>query len=178
MAKTPEQREKNRIYMNRAYAENPEKFRARSISWNRRHGVLAKPPRESAEIKLVKNRENVRRFRADNPDKAKEIGRKANTKIKLENPERIKKNARIANLRKRGLTIETYEEKLAAQGGGCLVCGAKPKPNRALAVDHCHTTGVTRGILCVNCNLAAGNLKDSPERADALAAYLRSYQCK
>lgn len=37
-------------------------------------------------------------------------------------------------------------------------------------IDHCHTTGVVRGILCNCCNQALGLLKDRPELA---VAYLK-----
>lgn len=52
-----------------------------------------------------------------------------------------------------GLTIEDYERLLAAQGGGCAICGATPKTRR-LDVDHDHRTGAVRGLLCHRCNRA------------------------
>jgi hypothetical protein len=50
-----------------------------------------------------------------------------------------------------GVTDEAYEALLAAQGGGCAICGAKPKTRR-LHVDHDHKTGKVRGLLCHRCN--------------------------
>lgn len=52
-----------------------------------------------------------------------------------------------------GLTIEGYEELLAEQGGGCAICGARPK-SRRLDTDHDHRTGAVRGLLCHRCNRA------------------------
>lgn len=46
-----------------------------------------------------------------------------------------------------------YAARLEAQGGGCALCGAKPK-NRRLDVDHDHRTGEVRGLLCHRCNRA------------------------
>jgi hypothetical protein len=43
---------------------------------------------------------------------------------------------------------------------------------RVLSVDHCHTTGRVRGLLCSLCNKAIGLLKDSPERLRAAINYL------
>ena len=40
---------------------------------------------------------------------------------------------------------------LAAQGGGCGICGAPPKTRR-LHVDHDHKTMAVRGLLCNRCN--------------------------
>lgn len=50
-----------------------------------------------------------------------------------------------------GVTDEQYERLLAAQGGGCAICGATPKTRR-LHVDHDHKTGAVRGLLCYRCN--------------------------
>lgn len=61
--------------------------------------------------------------------------------------------ARRFNLKKYGLTEEAYAVKLAEQGFGCAICGAAQKDlKRALAIDHNHITGRTRGLLCPTCN--------------------------
>lgn len=58
-----------------------------------------------------------------------------------------------------------------AHSGLCDVCGRPPTRHR-LHVDHDHATGVFRGLLCLNCNQAAGLLGDDVERIRALADYL------
>lgn len=50
-----------------------------------------------------------------------------------------------------GITHARYLEILAAQYGGCAICG-KPPEGRNLDVDHCHKTGAVRGLLCMRCN--------------------------
>lgn len=52
-----------------------------------------------------------------------------------------------------GLTDEQYHERLAAQGGGCAICGAQPKTRR-LDCDHDHATMDLRGLLSHRCNRA------------------------
>lgn len=52
-----------------------------------------------------------------------------------------------------GVSDEDYARMLAAQGGGCAICGAPPKTRR-LHVDHDHRTGAVRGLLCYRCNRA------------------------
>lgn len=52
-----------------------------------------------------------------------------------------------------GVTLEQYDTLLAAQGGGCAICGNPPKTRR-LATDHDHATGKVRGLLCHRCNRA------------------------
>lgn len=56
-----------------------------------------------------------------------------------------------------GLTDEGYEALLAAQGGGCAICGRPPSERRRLDTDHDHKTGRVRGLLCHRCNRALPN---------------------
>lgn len=78
-------------------------------------------------------------------------------------------------LRKYGLTIERYNEMLEEQDGGCAICQTKiaAKDRDHMFVDHCHATGVVRGLLCRVCNMVLGMFKDNPDRFDSAAAYLR-----
>lgn len=71
-----------------------------------------------------------------------------------------------------GITVTDYKRMLQAQGGGCLLCGGTNKSGKRLAVDHCHTTGVVRGLLCTNCNVGLGCFKDSPELMMKAIEYL------
>lgn len=57
-------------------------------------------------------------------------------------------------------------------GKTCMACGATPS---RICVDHCHTTGRIRGVLCRDCNLALGQLKEDPNRIEALALYARKH---
>lgn len=77
--------------------------------------------------------------------------------------------------RKYGITIEQYDEMLAAQGGVCPICGTPPADPRGyrMHIDHCHDTGRVRGILCGPCNQGIGNLGDDPDRLLAAVEYLR-----
>ena len=75
-----------------------------------------------------------------------------------------------------GITLEEYNVKLVAQNGMCAVCGGpETTKNHNLAVDHDHTTGAIRGLLCHHCNIALGHLKDDPARVQALLRYIQSY---
>ncbi|WP_344024073.1 endonuclease VII domain-containing protein [Streptomyces luteireticuli] len=69
-----------------------------------------------------------------------------------------------------GLEPGEYEQLLEAQGG-CAICGGTRR--QRLSVDHCHRTGVVRGLLCRMCNgrlLTAA--RDNPEVLRAAARYL------
>lgn len=57
-----------------------------------------------------------------------------------------------------GITIADYERMLKEQDGKCRICSATEagKVGQHFAVDHCHTTGRVRGLLCIKCNSRLG----------------------
>lgn len=78
-----------------------------------------------------------------------------------------------------GLTREDYLQMLEARGRLCDICN-KPERSKGnhgrvknLSIDHDHTTGKVRGLLCNNCNRAIGLLGDSIDTLEAAIAYLR-----
>jgi hypothetical protein len=80
---------------------------------------------------------------------------------------------------KYGITATTYDAMLAAQGGGCAICGAKPASpwgRSALHVDHDHATGKVRGLLCMPCNTALGFFRDSPSLLARATTYLYEHE--
>jgi hypothetical protein len=75
-----------------------------------------------------------------------------------------------------GMTVETYEAIKEAQGGVCAICNEPPMGKRAhLFVDHNHTTGKYRGLLCSKCNAALERFEKYPDYADRALAYLTKY---
>jgi hypothetical protein len=81
---------------------------------------------------------------------------------------------RTATVAKYGLTDQGYEDMAAAQGYKCRICERPATKERygKLAVDHCHDTGVVRGLLCMYCNTALGKFRDSPRVLLRAAQYL------
>lgn len=65
------------------------------------------------------------------------------------------------NNAKRNYGVEhgTYARMFAEQEGKCAICSAPPPANRRFHIDHCHDTGVVRGLLCTCCNTGIGQLK-------------------
>ena len=47
-----------------------------------------------------------------------------------------------------------YDSMLESQGGGCFISGRRPRDDISRHVDHDHSTGRVRGILCFCCNNA------------------------
>lgn len=75
---------------------------------------------------------------------------------------------------KYGLGIEEFDRLLVEQSGCCAICQrqfmASPKEP---AIDHCHSTGVVRGLLCQCCNRGLGLFGDSADRMEDAINYLR-----
>lgn len=76
-----------------------------------------------------------------------------------------------------GITLKEYEELLSKQNGKCVICnidnnGKYRSKLRAFAVDHCHSTGKIRGLLCSDCNTGIGLLKDNVNFLESAIKYL------
>jgi len=75
-----------------------------------------------------------------------------------------------------GITPEKYDEMLAAQGGVCAICKNEDTKHKSnyFPVDHNHSTGEVRGLLCSTCNTGLGLFGDSIDTLMGAAAYLMS----
>lgn len=92
--------------------------------------------------------------------------------------QRARSRRRDGLLRRYGITVSQYEAMYEQQQGRCALCGINsptfgPASSR-LHVDHDHSTGADRGLLCGACNVALGNFKDNPEVLETAAWYLRN----
>lgn len=98
-------------------------------------------------------------------------------------PEIEREKARCKALRRYfGITAKDYDEMFKTQQGLCAICG-RPESYihyatqkiALLAVDHCHTTGKVRALLCANCNKGLGCFADSQERLEKAITYLKEH---
>lgn len=81
--------------------------------------------------------------------------------------------------KKFGITWEDYLGLHKKQAGVCAICKTSIKVNgehvhrdESGFVDHNHTTGKVRGLLCNKCNRALGLFRDSKEVLEAATKYL------
>ncbi len=102
-----------------------------------------------------------------------ELGRARTNKWKSNNPEHKAKIDRRHNWKTQGINPDIAEEYYQAHHGKCDICGIIPT-NKSLDVDHCHTSGKIRGMLCRSCNTGLGQFKDSPEILQLAIAYLNT----
>lgn len=109
----------------------------------------------------------VNRIRAKNRDYMKtyiksEAGKTSQRKHKL------KKNY--------GISESQYNEMLELQNYSCACCKASEPGGRGRwHVDHCHVSGLVRGLLCHSCNIGIGHLGDSVDGVEKALIYLKSH---
>jgi hypothetical protein len=144
---------------------NKEKIKENQKKW------YAKNPnyqRESYLKNSNKRKEHSAKWRRENPEKVKEI------RLKFK-----EKSRNQQYFRDYGITVEQYVSIVQKQGGGCAICGATKSHNgNRLAVDHCHDTGMVRGVLCDHCNRAIGLLGDTSEKIKSAFLYLKTAERK
>lgn len=62
-----------------------------------------------------------------------------------------------------GITVEEFDRMVEDHNGVCAICGEPPGgKHKILNIDHNHSNGEIRGLLCTNCNRALGWFRDDP----------------
>jgi Recombination endonuclease VII len=139
-----------------------------------------------------------------NPDKVRAYKLKTLAKLRLEtknknaakrkwekeNPELVAlQRARVRIKRMNGsinrslnfhydITLESYNRILIAQKEVCLICRNPndTKSSKRLFVDHDHTAGSLRGLLCHRCNSGLGYFKDNHALIFRALSYLQFFK--
>lgn len=92
-------------------------------------------------------------------------------------PEKHKQIDFKNDLKKYGLTPEDYRNMFESQKGKCACCGTDASEfRRGLHVDHDHSTGQVRALLCTKCNPGIGYFDDSTERLEMAIKYLNKFK--
>ena len=151
------------IVLNAILEERKKKDNARSLAYYR------------ANRERLRGEQN--KWKRENPDRLKEHRRTAKNKYHHLSKEQRKEWGLKSNY---GITYEQFDAMLESQNGLCRICGiemvvweGKGRPDCA-CVDHCHETGVIRGLLCGSCNRAIGLFNDDPELLIKASQYLSS----
>lgn len=75
------------------------------------------------------------------------------------------------------ITLKTYNQMLVMQDSKCAICARHiDELPKTLDVDHCHTTGKVRGLLCGKCNMGIGYFQDNTKTINKALAYLESHK--
>jgi hypothetical protein len=114
-----------------------------------------------------RQRENCRKWSDENHERKQAAAKEYHRNMSYE-------QTRAHTLKSRfGITLIEYDALAAKQGNKCALC-EKPQAdlNRPLSVDHCHTTGMIRGLLCRRCNCGVGLWDKNPVLLDEATMYL------
>lgn len=175
----------------RAYRiENPEKMRAQEKA---RRDANPEARRAGARDWHAANKDNqnrrAREKRAANPAPFREYEKaryhankekiRAQAKVNYAaNPEKYRASALRSKF---GMSVEHYGAMLAWQNGVCAICSADTPGSKGLKrlfIDHCHASGIVRGLLCHHCNAGIGHFKDDPGVLKKAIVYLQKRATK
>jgi hypothetical protein len=131
---------------------------------------------EHPELKAAEQ-ERTRKWKEAHPSYVRDYGNAYSKDHRKENQERCRiwywANRDRIRRERYGLTAED-EQRLAQQNGLCAACGGN-RSDCDLNIDHAHSTGLVRGLLCNKCNMALGYMDDNAEWIRKLAEYRERY---
>ncbi|UGA46797.1 endonuclease VII domain-containing protein [Bradyrhizobium quebecense] len=143
---TPEQKLEHRRAQWRKFDAKPER-KARKAVTNKAYydANLTSVERREAKAEYLKT------WRRDNPVK--------------ERDGKLRQNY--------GITLQERDALLEVQGFVCAICAAEVPGGRGdWHTDHCHSSGLVRGILCQHCNLMLGHARDNTDTLARAITYL------
>jgi hypothetical protein len=121
-------------------------------------------------ICLECSRNKVKIWRKENPEKRK-IQQQKESKKDYAHNKHLKHNFNI--------TRKEYLEMFTAQEGNCAICNKNQLDfTKRLSVDHCHTTGKIRQLLCSSCNSVLGFAKEDSTILQNAINYIEKHNGK
>lgn len=95
--------------------------------------------------------------------------------FRKENPEKVKQYSQVS---KRRITYKLepwqYDKLWNKQKGMCGICMSSLVKDRSTHIDHNHTSGHVRGLLCHHCNTALGLFKEDTITLRAAISYMEN----
>ena len=156
--------EKKKEYMKEWRQKNKEKLneKAREL-YNEKKEKVNERRRELYELKKEKKHE----YYVKNKDKILELRGKERERTK---------NTHL--VRRYGITLQQYNEMLHKQDSKCYICkiGIDETAKKTLVIDHCHSSGNVRKLLCNSCNTALGLIKESKDTLNNMINYLNEHK--
>ena len=116
-----------------------------------------------------KDRASTRNWVKKNREKVRVLNRN----WRINNPDKVR-NSRLKYAY--GITVEEYNSLLVKQEGKCAICDTRSPGGRysRFHVDHCHDSGVIRGLLCNRCNIGIGLFEHDSAVFKKAVSYLES----
>lgn len=123
-----------------------------------------------------RQRANTLKWKEENPEKyqANRERQNARRRNRLKDPvyKQAQRGSRLK--RKYNITLIDYEKMLNMQNSTCALCLRAPTPGKYLHVDHCHSSGRVRGLLCHQCNWFLGTVDSDPDILVRIGIYRTS----
>jgi hypothetical protein len=190
-------KEQARITHREWSASNKDKI----SSWGKRYRSKSKD-KISSRIKKWRqnNKEHVEEtnklWKSNNKERSNFLSRVRRAELRVSDPayrerelERRRrsyvrnKESILPKMRKRkyaaryGITESDFWRMVAEQENRCKSCGTTfaKEDRKNMHIDHCHTTGKVRGVLCFRCNASLGLLREDPGMIRCLVKYAEEF---
>ena len=166
------------------YAKNKVRIKESQRKWNAKNpdelkAIAAKWWAENKERVAAQRKERRDRMKLENPEAARAAQRERFVRYYAKHRDRILQKQRDERPRtKYKMPVAEHRAMLAAQGGKCSICREVPTGAKGLFIDHCHDTGVVRGLICNHCNRGLGGFRDNTESLWRAIAYLNASRRK
>lgn len=156
--------------------KTPEERREYEREWRKRN----------ADRVREKSRAYRLRFKTQLSEQSRQKAARASTASKARSAAWYRANKRrfLADSKERrlmaqyGITVAMRDAMIDSQGGVCAICQHTPTGKDVFHIDHDHTTGKLRALLCFGCNAALGMLRDDSRLLRAAADYLDAHGAK
>ena len=117
-------------------------------------------------------------IKAKNPDEWANRRRKYVKTYKIKDITRYKNMERKTHIKQKyGMSVEHYNTKLKSQNNVCYICKTHNN-SKKLIIDHCHATGIVRGVLCHFCNSVLGFSKENIDVLKSVISYIEEWNRK
>ena len=153
-----------------------EKARQRNVKAAQRVGPVSGP-------KLREDERRRHRGRYENDPEYRETklqqSRDKYERDFRDNPNALRERTFRHRCKRFGITVEDFDRMFEEQGGVCKICGCPETRTQnervtMLSIDHCHSTGRVRGLLCDACNTAIGRVDDRIDLLEKAIEYLKN----
>lgn len=146
----PEERKK---YLNDYYKNNPEKYKLNQEKKDKKNARRREQYANDESVRLSALKQ-AKEWQENNPDK--------------------RKNQR---LKQYGITLDDMNKIMEEQEHKCAICGYEDIEDKKMfpVIDHCHTSGIVRGILCSKCNKGIGLFNDNVDFLISASNYLKKF---
>ena len=166
-------------YRKRRYQENKETFKMKTKEYYKENReLILEKQKEYIKNNKEKISERRKEYRLKNKEKTREYNKKyylKSDKSWRSDPKNIIKAKEGVIKSKYGIGIEELSDILDSQKGCCKICKEtliKPDSQNSYHIDHSHSSGRVRGLLCSNCNMSLGLLHENKETILSMYNYL------